>query len=148
MTAYVTIPVASATNVMKVPNGALRFTPGLTPDKIAALEQQAGITPKVSARPGKGQGAGKAAGAGASGPPQPRPDSAIVWKLTAGKQLAPVQVATGITDHTFTEVAQVLHGSIREGEQLVVGSATNSKFPSASGGSAPGMGGAPRVGGR
>jgi HlyD family secretion protein len=149
MTAYVTIPVASATNVVKVPNGALRFTPDLKPDQMAALEQQAGITPKASARQGKGQGAAKAAGAGASGQSQPRPvDSAIVWKLTADKQLAPVQVTTGITDHTFTEVAQVLHGSISEGEQLVVGSATSSKPASASSGSAPGMGSAPRVGGR
>ncbi|HEX9120740.1 MAG TPA: efflux RND transporter periplasmic adaptor subunit [Terriglobales bacterium] len=150
MTAYVTIPVASATNVVKVPNGALRFTPDLKPDQIAALEQQAGITPKATSRQGKGQGAGKAAGASAQ-PQQPRPaapDSAIVWKLTADKQLAPVQIATGITDHTFTEVAQVLHGSISEGEQLVVGSATNSKPASASSGNAPGMGGAPRVGGR
>ncbi len=147
MTAYVTIPVASATNVVKVPNGALRFTPDLKPDQMAALEQQAGITAKASARQGKGQGAGKAAGA--SGPSQPRPvDSAIVWKLTADKQLAPVEIATGITDHTFTEVAQVLHGSISQGEQLVVGSATNSKPASASSGSAPGMGSAPRVGGR
>ena len=152
MTAYVTIPVASATNVVKVPNGALRFTPDLKPDQMAALEQQAGITPKGSARQGKGQGAAKAAGASASAQPQqPRPaapDTAIVWKLTADKQLAPVEIATGITDHTFTEVAQVLHGVISEGEQLVVGSATNSKPASASSGSAPGMGGAPRVGGR
>ena len=149
MTAYVTIPVASATNVVKVPNGALRFQPGLNADQMAALEQQAGITPKASARQGKGQGAGKAASA--SGPSQPRPaapDTAIVWKLTADKQLTPVQIATGITDHTFTEVVQVLHGSISQGEQLVVGSATTSKPSSASSGSAPGMGSAPRVGGR
>jgi hypothetical protein len=131
---------------VKVPNGALRFTPDLKPDQIAALEQQAGITPKASARQGKGQGGGKAAGA--SGP-SPRPvDRAIVWKLTADKKLVPVEIATGITDHTFTEVAQVLHGSISQGEQLVTGAASSSKPASSSGGSAPGMGSAPRVGGR
>ena len=152
MTAYVTIPVASATNVVKVPNGALRFAPDLKPDQMAALEQQAGITPKASARQGKGQG--KAAGAGASGPSQPRPaapvaqDTGIVWKLTADKKLVPVQIKTGITDHTFTEVAQVLHGSISQGEQLVTGAASSSKPASASSASAPGMGSAPRVGGR
>ena len=151
MTAYVTIPVASATNVVKVPNGALRFTPGLKPDQMAALEQQAGITPKAAARQGKGQSKAGGAGVSPSGQSQPRlaaPDTAIVWKLTADKKLAPVQIQTGITDHTFTEVAQVLHGSISQGEQLVVGSATNSKPASASSGSAPGMGSAPRVGGR
>ena len=71
-----------------------------------------------------------------------------MWKLTTDKQLAPVQIATGITDHTFTEVAQVLHGSISQGEQLVTGAASSSKPASASTGSAPGMGSAPRVGGR
>ena len=43
MTAYVTVPVATATDVVKVPNGALRFTPDLTADQISALYQKAGI---------------------------------------------------------------------------------------------------------
>ena len=149
MTAYLTIPVASATNVVKVPNGALRFTPDLKPEQIAALEQQAGITPKTSSRPGKTR---SASGAGANAlAQQPRPasqDTAIVWKQTADKKLVPVQIKTGITDHTFTEVAQVLHGAMNQGDQLVTGSASSSKPASASSGSAPGMGGAPRVGGR
>jgi HlyD family secretion protein len=37
MTAYVSIPVASATDVLKIPNGALRFKPDLKPDEIKAL---------------------------------------------------------------------------------------------------------------
>jgi HlyD family secretion protein len=155
MTAYITIPVASATNVVKVPNGALRFTPDLKPDQIAALEQQAGITPKAAGTKRQGRGASQranAAGDNATAQPQRAPapppqDTAIVWKLTAEKKLAPVQIKTGITDHTFTELAQVLHGSLNQGEQLVVGSATNSKPPSG-GTSAPGMGAAPRMGGR
>ncbi|MGZ4834037.1 MAG: efflux RND transporter periplasmic adaptor subunit [Terriglobales bacterium] len=151
MTAYVTIPVASAANVVKVPNGALRFTPDLKPDQLAALEQQAGITPKTASRQGRqGGGAGaKAAAANPNAQAQPRTpaqDVAIVWKQTADMKLVPVQLKTGITDHTFTEVAQVLHGSINPGDQLVTGSASASK-PSG-GSSAPGMGSAPRVGGR
>ncbi len=147
MTAYVTIPVASATNVVKVPNAALRFTPDLKPDQIAALEQQAGITPKAS---GRRQGHG-ASGAGANDKAQQQPRTsaqvtAIVWKLTADKKLVPVQIQTGITDHTFTEVAQVLHGAINPGAQLITGSGSAPK--AASGGSAPSMGGAPRMGGR
>jgi HlyD family secretion protein len=158
MTAYVTIPVASATNVVKVPNGALRFTPDLKPDQLRALEQQAGITPKASGRQGRqGRGAGANANANvnadAQAQQQPRPaappaqDTGIVWKLTADKKLVPVQIKTGITDHTFTEVAQVLHGAINPGDQLVTGAASASK-PSTSGSAAPGMGGAPRMGGR
>src|SRR5262252_2478638 len=43
MTAYVSIPVATAANVTKVPNGALRYKPDLPPDEIRALYQQYGI---------------------------------------------------------------------------------------------------------
>jgi HlyD family secretion protein len=39
MTAYVTVPVATATDVVKVPNGALRFTPDLTAQQIGDLYQ-------------------------------------------------------------------------------------------------------------
>ncbi len=149
MTAYVTIPVASATNVVKVPNGALRYTPDLKPDQIAALEQQAGITPKAAGQKGRrgAGGAGRGAAAHAanaegSQAQQPRTpmqaqDTAIVWKQTADKQLVPVQVKTGITDHTFTEVAQVLHGSLNPGDQLITGNASASSKPSG-GSSAPG----------
>jgi HlyD family secretion protein len=158
MTAYVTIPVASAANVVKVPNAALRYTPDMKPDQLAALEQQAGITPKAAGQKGRrgASGAAYAAGtsaasdgtAGAQQPrtPMPAQDTAIVWKQTAGKQLAPVQIKTGITDHTFTAVAQVLHGSLNAGDQLVTGSASSASKPSGSGSSAPGTGGVPRMG--
>ncbi|HET7872557.1 MAG TPA: efflux RND transporter periplasmic adaptor subunit, partial [Terriglobales bacterium] len=36
MTAYVSIPVATANNVIKVPNGALRFKPDLSADEVRA----------------------------------------------------------------------------------------------------------------
>src|SRR6267378_4491603 len=37
MTAYVTIPVATAREVLKIPNGALRFKPDMDPKEILAL---------------------------------------------------------------------------------------------------------------
>ena len=43
MTAYVTIPVATAQDVLKIPNGALRFKPDMKPDEIKALYQKYGI---------------------------------------------------------------------------------------------------------
>jgi HlyD family secretion protein len=142
MTAYVTIPVASATNVVKVPNGALRFTPDLKPDQLVALEQQAGIAPKTS-RQGKAHNPQAGAKTNAQQPHVAAQDTGIVWKLTADKKLVPVQMKTGITDHTFTQVAQVLHGSINPGDQLVIGSASAAKA-SGGGAAAPGMG-APRM---
>jgi HlyD family secretion protein len=43
MTAYVTIPVARADDVLKIPNSALRFKPDMKPDEIRALYQKYGI---------------------------------------------------------------------------------------------------------
>src|SRR5437660_1939146 len=43
MTAYVTIPVATVQNVMKVPNTALRYKPPLGPEEILAMYKQYGI---------------------------------------------------------------------------------------------------------
>jgi hypothetical protein len=55
-----------------------------------------------------------------------------------------VQVRTGITDHTYTEIIAPLHGTLNVGDQLVVGSAGTAR---ASGGGTPGLGG-PGGGGR
>jgi hypothetical protein len=49
-----------------------------------------------------------------------------------------VKIRTGITDHTVTEVAEVLKGELKQGEELVTGSMTASKT------SGPGMGAAQR----
>ena len=44
MTAYVTIPVAHADNVLKIPNGALRFKPDLDPKQLQSLCEKYGVT--------------------------------------------------------------------------------------------------------
>jgi HlyD family secretion protein len=131
MTAYVNIPVATASDVVKVPNGALRYTPDLTAPQIAALYQQFGITNAARGRK-NGQSSDQAT-------------TAVVWKLD-NKQLAPVQIKLGITDHTTTEVAQVMKGSLNPGDQLVTGSATAAKTASAPAKAAPGMGATPSAG--
>src|SRR5947209_2137517 len=74
MTAYVSIPVAQADNVLKVPNGALRFKPQTASNKS----------------PTQKSGDAKAASATTR---QPRdPSMATVWKLDANNTLQPVQV--------------------------------------------------------
>ncbi len=110
MTAYVTIPVANATNVVKVPNSALRFTPAVSPEELRSLYAQQGI----KARGNRAQNSQSKA----------LSDTAVVWKVVNGK-VQPVQVKTGITDHTFTEVAQVLAGTLEQGDQLATGSANS-----------------------
>lgn len=130
MTAYVTVPVATATDVVKVPNGALRFTPDLTAQQISDLYQKAGIAASGTGRKG-GKGAQQASGQQAT--------TAVVWKLNADKSVEPVQIKLGITDHTTTEVAQVMNGSLNPQDQVVTGSAAATKTASAAS-AAPGMG--------
>jgi HlyD family secretion protein len=122
MTAYVTIPVANATDVVKVPNAALRFTPDMEPDQLRALYAQYGIQTRIGGRGGQ------------NAQSKAIPDTAIVWKVVNG-DLAPVQVKSGITDHTYTEVAQVLAGTLNAGDQLATGSAGGQQRPSSASGS-------------
>ncbi len=198
MTAYVTIPVAAVHDVLKVPNGALRYNPDMKPEELRALLQQYGIgvggrRQREAAQAGRlgasGQPAGNgapptaAAGAGESASPQggqaqwrmraqnvgggagfggradtgetpgggeprgarrdPGADLAIVWKQGPNNSLIPVQVRTGLTDHTVTEVVQVLKGELKEGDDLIIGSTALNRAGATA---VPGMGG-PRVGG-
>jgi hypothetical protein len=68
----------------------------------------------------------------------------VIWKLGPEKNLEPVQVKLGITDHTNTEIAQVLKGTLNLSDELVIGSSSSGSKPQASA-TAPGM--SPRVGG-
>jgi HlyD family secretion protein len=131
MTAYVTVPVAQAIDVVKVPNGALRFTPDLTQQQISDALQKAGIG-SGAARTGKkgGQGTQQASGQAAQ--------MAVVWKMNADKSLQPVLIKLGITDHTTTEVAQVVKGSLNPQDLVITGSAASKSTSAAS--AAPGMG--------
>ena len=158
MTAYITIPVADATNALRVPNGALRYKPDMPADQIRALYKQYGlISGQAETQAASAQGSGDTGaaskqrrahaegtqgggGGGADGGPQqhtPRADVAVVWKLRPDKTLEPVRLRTGITDHTVTEVAQVLKGQLDQGDALVTGGMTASSGANR----APGLGG-------
>jgi HlyD family secretion protein len=91
MTAYVTIPVATVENVEKLPNAALRFKPPMPPEEVRARYAQAGIS---------------------------RDDSPVVWKLR-GDAIEPVEVALGLTDHSYTEVRRVVAGALKPGDDVV-----------------------------
>ena len=142
MTAYVTVPVATATDVVKVPNGALRFTPDLTADQISALYQKAGIAAAGAGRKG-GKTAQQTSGQQALGQ---QTTMAVVWKMNADKSVEPVQIKLGITDHTTTEVAQVVKGPLNPQDQVITGSAAANKSAAATT-AAPGMGATRGAGG-
>ena len=152
MTAYVTIPVASAHDVLKIPNSALRYKPDLKPEELRQLYAQAGIAapgmreqagpqgPDPQRPPSQAGGAGRENGAQGQRLREARPtDVAVIWKMLPTKKLEPVQVRTGITDHATTALVQVLKGEINEGDPLITGATKGQGNRNA-----PGFGGPPR----
>jgi HlyD family secretion protein len=124
MTAYVTIPVATAENVVKLPNTALRYKPPMPQDEILAAYKQHGIEVQQRQERAAGDSVAEKSAPQGGGTPNlpraPRSDTAVVWKLHDDNTLEPVKVALGITDHSYTEVTKVLNGELTEGESLVI----------------------------
>ncbi len=122
MTAYVTIPVATVQNVMKVPNTALRYKPPMAAEQILAIYKQYGI--EGGERKASDAAEAVSATRGAAGPSSatrvPKAESAVVWKLHADNTLEPVKVSIGITDHAYTEVGAVLKGELKPGDDVVI----------------------------
>jgi HlyD family secretion protein len=125
MTAYVTIPVATVRNVVKLPNTALRYKPPMAVEDVRAVYKQYGIDaapekPAAAEQPVSAPGANAQAAAEQNPPHKPVADTAVVWKLHADNSLEPVKVSLGITDHAYTEVGAVLKGTLNEGDELVI----------------------------
>jgi HlyD family secretion protein len=155
MTAYVSIPVAWANSVIKIPNGALRFKPDLSDSERSLLYAKSGIkeggrataagrlsadasapggdaggqsAPRQAGAGGQGGGrrgqggGGEGVGGRGRGSNSQRQDTGIVWKLLPNKTLEPIQVGLGVTDFTFTELA---NGDLKPGDELVIGQSTS-----------------------
>ena len=141
MTAYVTIPVATAEDVVKIPNAALRYKPPLDVDAVRALYAKYGLADAAQATDVAGSGGGGrerapgGPGAAAAAPASPggrrpaRGDSAVIWKLRPDGTLEPVKVGLGITDHTYTEVTRLIAGALAPGDDLVTSSVTSKTLP-------------------
>jgi HlyD family secretion protein len=126
MTANVSIEVARARDVLRVPNAALRWKPeakaGTSAEEQAAGLAQGGGTAAMARQAGQAAGgAGTGSGTGRRGPGA-RAQAQTVYKMPAGREEpAPVEVKTGISDGRFT---QVVEGSIASGDTVVTGLAT------------------------
>ena len=122
MTAYVTIPLASVQNALKIPNTALRYKPPYAPDEILAIYKQYGIDGAERAQASSDTvNAASLPQSGAPQPPvRPKSDTAVVWKLHADNSMEPVKVSLGITDHAYTQVTGVLKGQLKEGDELII----------------------------
>ncbi|OLB84058.1 MAG: hypothetical protein AUI12_14820 [Acidobacteria bacterium 13_2_20CM_2_57_6] len=124
MTAYVTIPVATVQNVLKLPNTALRYKPPMSPEEVLALYRQYGIEPAGERKTASDEAVaaertGPSSGA-AQNPRAPRSDNAVVWKFHADNSMEPVKVALGITDHSYTEIAGFVNGELKEGDEVII----------------------------
>src|ERR1700719_1239099 len=129
MTAYVTIPVDTVQNALKLPNTALRYTPPLTPEEVLAVYKQYGISAAETKALADGVPAGAteppAAPAIQNLPRAPKAETAVVWKLHPDNTVEPVKVSIGITDHAYTEVTALLKGQLNEGDDVIIRSITS-----------------------
>jgi HlyD family secretion protein len=160
MTAYVTIPVAEARNVLRIPNGAIRYNQQMDPDERAALLAKHGVEDVASpnarrtgaavAKSGNQTGAAgggdaaarrRMAAAAAAAGGGPREQWAIVWKLAPDNQIIPARIRLGITDFTVTEV---LEGSLEDGDRVVIGQSVARGQAERGPGGMSGPGGLPR----
>jgi HlyD family secretion protein len=148
MTANVTIDVATVSNVLRVPNAALRFKPS-TEEGDKDKKKSAGGGGDATGRAARsGQGGGPAgAAAQLPGGRGGRRDTkqSTVYILGPDNKPTPVQLRAGITDGRFT---QVLDGSLKEGDTVIVGIATSKVEGPPPMGGAGGPGGGQRGGGR
>ncbi len=132
MTANVNIETASAKNVLKVPNAALRFRPAASRTKAASTGQVAPPPPPDGGAPA-GQEASKKASGLTGKAPVSQPS---VWVLETKKGSQPslrrVPVSVGLTDGSWTEIS----GDLAEGDEVVTGTLGNGS-KGASGGNLP-----------
>jgi HlyD family secretion protein len=127
MTAYVTIPVATVLDALKLPNTALRYKPPLSAEEILAIYRQYGIDGgerKQADDPVVGRGGTQAAVDSQNLSRLPKADTAVVWKLQPDNSMEPIKISIGITDHAFTEITTVLKGQLRVGDDVVIRSVT------------------------
>jgi len=129
MTAYVNIGVQKRSDVLLVPNAALRFKPADAPDKKPENGQKPASTATGSGT-GAGMGGGAPAATGEKKGKKRDSQSGTVYVLD-GDQIRPVSVQIGITDNRNTEVVS---GDLKPGDRVVIGENTgNSKPPSSVG---------------
>jgi len=143
MTATVSIIVGEAKDVLRVSNAALRFTPDLPAEELAAKmketidrmmaqrQAQGGGQPGTSAPGGAAPSAAGASGARPEGQAgqgqrtfnrqgggQARQQMPRVWMMDASGKLSMMLVRTGVTDTSYTEIVR---SELKEGDVILAG---------------------------
>jgi len=161
MTATVSIISGEAKGVLRVPNGALRFTPTLPAEELAKIMKEAGekmlAKRKAEGGPGQSQGGspmqappgpqsaqaggqammlpqagGMPQGMGGTGGQRRKPTT--VWYLDENGQLAVTFIRAGVTDNSYTEI---LRSDLKEGQEIILGELTGQAAASSSGPGGP-----------
>ena len=148
MTATVEFVTGAASNVLTVPNAALRFKPSADELEESGLPANAGTDTTRRQRGAGGAGGASAttgggaqfggggtagAGAGAQGANRTRRAGAgggiggfgTIWTLTSDKKLKPVRVRTGLADTQRTQVMPLGGATLQAGTDVVVGTTTS-----------------------
>lgn len=112
MTANVEFVVSQKTDVLKIPNAALRF-------RLPAEGQQAGQAGAPAQGAGNAPGRRSGAGGGARGREGGANRQATIYVLR--DQAMPLRVRLGISDGSFTEVVS---GDLKEGDQIITAMGT------------------------
>ncbi|MEI9962055.1 MAG: hypothetical protein WDM76_13265 [Limisphaerales bacterium] len=144
MTANVSIVTAHREDVVKIPNGALRFRPPDATNAPAAsgTNAPANFAGGGSGRPQGGFGGGRSGGFGGfgGGGHGARMNTRTVYTLSGdakNRKLQPVQIKVGISDGISTEVLE----GLKEGDQIVTGLVTTGTASPAQGANPFGGGG-------
>jgi len=127
MTAYVNIGVQKRSDVLLVPNAALRFKPADAADKKPENGQKPAST-ATGPGTGAGMGGGTPGSAGDKKGKKRDAQSGTVYVLDGG-EIRPVSVQLGITDNRNTEV---VGGDLNAGDRVVTGENSNGAKPPSS----------------
>jgi HlyD family secretion protein len=118
MTATASIITASADNVLRVPNSALRF---ISSNQAAGAAQQTQVQQSASSEtspPQKARGT-RVQDAGQSD--QASQSVGRVWKQNPDGSLSQITLRLGVADKSYTEVKEVVSGELKEGDNVVIG---------------------------
>jgi HlyD family secretion protein len=109
MTANVSIIIDRRENVLKVPNQALRFKPTL----VKGAERGGGSQVSAADRRESGSQGGPSAAGRQDAKAKP-----TVWLHNLQREPTAVEVKTGVTDGTYTELVE---GPLKEGDDIIIG---------------------------
>jgi len=150
MTANLTITIDERSNVLKVPNSALRFTPPDTQRTTASGQAQGGQGQGQRRR--QQQQGDNAAGGNSGGENRFAPASApvlpgqvrVVWVMGQNSKPERRRITVGLSDGSATEVVD---GDLKEGDMVITGQQVLSASRNANTqATPPGFGNAPRTG--